>query len=48
MVERGYEVQEMIGGIEYWIREGFPVRTQDGEIRRAPDPLTAPAAAGGV
>ena len=40
----GYQVQEMIGGIEYWIREGFPVETPNGSERRAPDPLTAPVA----
>jgi hypothetical protein len=34
----------MIGGIEYWIREGFPIETADGDERRDPDPLTAPAA----
>jgi hypothetical protein len=31
----------MIGGIEYWIREGFPVRTDAGEELGKPDPLTA-------
>jgi rhodanese-related sulfurtransferase len=44
LAERGYQVKEMIGGIEYWIREGFPVETADGQVRRTPDPLTAPAA----
>jgi rhodanese-related sulfurtransferase len=39
----GYRVREMIGGIEYWIREGFAVRTPAGPITREPDPLTAPA-----
>ncbi|MCE7082061.1 rhodanese-like domain-containing protein [Streptomyces sp. ST2-7A] len=38
----GYRVKEMIGGIEYWIREGFPVETPAGTERRAADPLTAP------
>jgi rhodanese-related sulfurtransferase len=38
----GYQVKEMIGGIEYWIREGFPVQTPDGTQQRAADPLTAP------
>jgi rhodanese-related sulfurtransferase len=42
LVQRGYQVKEMIGGIEYWIREGFPVQTADGLVARAPDPLTAP------
>ena len=34
-------VQEMIGGIEYWVREGFPVRTDGREIvgQRSADPL---------
>jgi hypothetical protein len=34
----------MLGGIEYWIREGFTVVTPDGRSRRAADLLTAPAA----
>ncbi|MGP3966444.1 rhodanese-like domain-containing protein [Streptomyces sp. 6N223] len=42
----GYEVREMIGGVEYWVREGFPVETAAGRERRAADPLTAPV--GGV
>ncbi len=25
--ELGFDVREMIGGIEYWIREGFPIVT---------------------
>jgi hypothetical protein len=33
----------MVGGIEYWIREGFVVRTPAGPIAGAVDPLTAPA-----
>jgi len=36
----GFRVKEMTGGIEYWIREGFPVRMADGERRRAVDELT--------
>ncbi|TCC50537.1 rhodanese-like domain-containing protein [Kribbella pittospori] len=38
----GYPVKEMIGGFEYWTREGLPVETADGIERRATDPLTAP------
>jgi rhodanese-related sulfurtransferase len=38
----GYEVREMIGGVEYWVREGFPLVTPQGEVTREPDPLTAP------
>ena len=37
----GYPVKEMIGGFEYWTREGLPVETA-GTDRRATDPLTAP------
>lgn len=33
----------MLGGIEYWIREGFEVETwQGGRQRGEADPLTAP------
>jgi rhodanese-related sulfurtransferase len=39
---QGYAVKEMLGGIEYWIREGFPLRTASGEVSREADPLTAP------
>jgi len=38
----GYRVKEMIGGYEYWVREGFPAETADGQVSRAPDELTAP------
>ena len=38
----GFEVQEMIGGFEYWAREGLPVSTAGGTSTRATDPLTAP------
>jgi len=39
----GYaRVQELIGGFEYWSREGFAVATDAGRTRQAPDPLTAP------
>ena len=36
----GYEVREMIGGIEYWQREGFAVETPQGKQARDGDPLT--------
>lgn len=39
----GYRVKEMIGGLEYWTREGFAVETAAGTVRRPADPLTAPA-----
>lgn len=38
----GYQVKEMIGGFEYWAREGYPVEDASGPIVRAKDPLTAP------
>ncbi|MGR8011846.1 rhodanese-like domain-containing protein [Streptomyces hypolithicus] len=42
LAELGYRVKEMLGGIEYWIREGFEVETWQGRQRRGADPLTAP------
>jgi hypothetical protein len=42
----GYQVKEMIGGYEYWVREGFAVQSADGEVTRPPDPMAAPAACG--
>jgi len=44
LAELGYAVREMIGGFEYWAREGLPVETDAGVARRVPDPLTAPSA----
>ncbi|MFD8969756.1 rhodanese-like domain-containing protein [Streptomyces sp. NPDC059568] len=41
----GYQVKEMLGGIEYWIREGFEIETAQGLERHAADPLTAPVGA---
>ena len=41
----GYRVKEMIGGFEYWAREGLPVETDEGVGARTPDPLTAPVSA---
>ncbi|MEU8308566.1 rhodanese-like domain-containing protein [Actinomadura sp. NPDC048955] len=39
----GRPVKEMLGGFEYWAREGHPVETGGGTVtRRSPDPLTAP------
>ena len=39
----GYRVREMIGGFEYWVREGLPVETA-GDVARGPvDRLTAPS-----
>ena len=38
----GYSVREMIGGYEYWVREGFAVQTAAGRRTTPADPLTAP------
>jgi rhodanese-related sulfurtransferase len=38
----GYSVREMLGGLEYWTREGFPVETDAGFTYSDPDPLTVP------
>jgi rhodanese-related sulfurtransferase len=37
----GFRVREMIGGFEYWAREGLPVETAEGVRRSSADPLTA-------
>jgi rhodanese-related sulfurtransferase len=41
LAQLGYRVREMLGGFEYWAREGLPVVTADGVHRAAADPLTA-------
>ncbi|RZU52209.1 rhodanese-related sulfurtransferase [Krasilnikovia cinnamomea] len=38
----GYTAREMIGGVEYWAREGFPLRGADGDATRPADSLVAP------
>ncbi|MEQ1737848.1 MAG: rhodanese-like domain-containing protein [Rhodoglobus sp.] len=38
----GYTVREMIGGFEYWAREGYPVLDDNGPIHRNVDELTGP------
>ncbi|MFE2298051.1 rhodanese-like domain-containing protein [Streptomyces sp. NPDC059445] len=42
LAELGFHVKEMLGGFEYWAREGFEFETWKGLERRAEDPLTAP------
>jgi rhodanese-related sulfurtransferase len=46
LAELGYRVKEMLGGFEYWVREGFEYETWEGRERRAVDSLTAPVDAG--
>ncbi|WP_431032218.1 rhodanese-like domain-containing protein [Streptomyces sp. P6-2-1] len=48
LAEQGYRVKELMGGFEYWVREGFPYETGTAPAvtRRDPaDRLTAPLAA---
>jgi rhodanese-related sulfurtransferase len=41
LARAGYgDVREMIGGFEYWAREGLAVETASGRTRRPVDPLT--------
>lgn len=42
LARAGYSVREMIGGVEYWAREGLPLLTPTGEVATPADPLTAP------
>ena len=34
----GYAVREMIGGYEYWVREGYPAEGAEGPLPRVFDP----------
>lgn len=42
LAQLGHQVKEMLGGIEYWIREGYPTENRNGRTRMPADPLTAP------
>lgn len=42
LAELGYQVKEMLGGFEYWAREGFEFETWEGRRKRDADPLTVP------
>ncbi|HEV7622954.1 MAG TPA: rhodanese-like domain-containing protein [Amnibacterium sp.] len=43
LAELGYRrVRELMGGYEYWAREGLATVTDEGRSRRAPDELAAP------
>ena len=42
LAELGYQVKEMLGGFEYWVREGFAYETWEGPATKDADPLTAP------
>jgi rhodanese-related sulfurtransferase len=46
LVSLGYlRVRELIGGFEYWVREGLAIEMDAGRIRRPVDALTAPVPA---
>ena len=40
VARRGLRVKEMLGGLEYWVREGLPVEDAGGIRTPEPDPLT--------
>lgn len=42
----GHPVKEMLGGFEYWVREGFAFDTADGLTQVPPDALTNVASTG--
>lgn len=42
LARAGFRVKEMLGGFEYWAREGLPITTAAGTARPEPDPLTTP------
>ncbi|MBO0609712.1 rhodanese-like domain-containing protein [Myceligenerans salitolerans] len=42
LAQQGYAVKEMLGGFEYWVREGFAYDTATGRVEPDPDPLSAP------
>lgn len=39
LLRDGYDVREMVGGYEYWVRNGFPTEGVAGPGRAVPDPL---------
>lgn len=39
LLAAGLDVRELLGGYEYWVRNGFEFETADGVTRRTPDPL---------
>ncbi|GAB3523357.1 rhodanese-like domain-containing protein [Arthrobacter monumenti] len=39
LLKRGFDVREMIGGFEYWARNGFPVEDATGDATGPADPM---------
>jgi rhodanese-related sulfurtransferase len=44
----GYPVKEMLGGFEYWAREGLATEDDNGHQHRDVDALTSPVLAGAI
>ncbi|MEU6496213.1 rhodanese-like domain-containing protein [Streptomyces sp. NPDC046984] len=45
LAELGFSVKEMLGGFEYWAREGLEFETREGRGRHSADPLSGLAGA---
>lgn len=39
LLEAGLDTRELLGGYEYWVRNGFPIEVDGVVTRRTPDPL---------
>lgn len=39
LLTAGFDVRELLGGYEYWVRNGFPTEVDGVATRTAPDPL---------
>lgn len=39
LLARGLDVRELLGGYEYWVRNGFPTEANGVITRRLPDPV---------
>lgn len=39
LLAAGLDVQELLGGYEYWVRNGFEIESGGAVSRRSPDPL---------
>lgn len=41
LLAKGFDVREVIGGYEYWVRNGFAVVREGSLTRQKPDPLVS-------
>lgn len=48
LAQRGIAVQEMIGGFEYWCRNGYPIVDEQGAWVPPADPLVTASGSGAV